>query len=261
MTAPAKPLTIEEKLAKLRAPFPPEVIGKLPRVTCADCRDRKVTCQKHSKKSCHVCGNYISEAHIHLDYIGHAEATDRLLSVDPEWSWEPFSLDGGPALRQSLNGREMNLWIALTVCGITRYGVGSVENTEKTFDAEKQLIGDAIRNAAMRFGMALELWAKTDLESTLDDPAEEPAAPEGTKPAKAAAKRVQPPAQAKARPTSPVEELRATAKAKGYNAADVLFIDIETVTGEKVTALEDLSPEGVEQFLAHLANGKEPAHA
>jgi hypothetical protein len=34
----------------------------------------------------------------------------------------------------------------------------------------KERIGDAIRNAAMRFGIALDLWSKEELESTLAEP-------------------------------------------------------------------------------------------
>jgi hypothetical protein len=49
-----------------------------------------------------------------------------------------------------------NLWIRLTICGVTRIGVGDGKSL-------KECIGDAIRNAAMRFGMALDLWAKETL--------------------------------------------------------------------------------------------------
>jgi hypothetical protein len=52
--------------------------------------------------------------------------------------------------------RDGNLWIRLTVCGVTRLGVGDGKNM-------KERIGDAIRNAAMRFGVALDLWAKENL--------------------------------------------------------------------------------------------------
>jgi hypothetical protein len=123
-------------LARLREPFPASAIGKLPR------------------------------AGIHLDYVGHAAVTDRLLSVDPEWSWEPFAVDsdGLPVVKKGVSG-EWELWIRLTVCGVTRIGVGSVSTG---FDAEKQLIGDALRNAAMRFGVALDLWSKAELESAAD---------------------------------------------------------------------------------------------
>lgn len=109
-------------LAALRAPFPPEQIGKLPK------------------------------GGVQLDYVGHADVTARLLDVDPEWSWEPMAVDpqGLPCL-----DRFGNLWIRLTVLGVTRLGVGDGKSM-------KECIGDALRNAAMRFGVALDLWAKGD---------------------------------------------------------------------------------------------------
>ena len=79
--------------AALRAPFAPEQIGKLPRITCRDCRGRNANCSNHRKQQCQVCGGYLSTAHIHLDYVGHAAVTDRLLAVDPWWSWEPVAVD------------------------------------------------------------------------------------------------------------------------------------------------------------------------
>jgi hypothetical protein len=89
-----------------------------------------------------------------LDYVGHAATTDCLLGVDPEWTWEPLAFDpaGLPAIDAA-----GNLWIKLTVCGVTRIGVGDGKNM-------KERIGDAIRNAAMRFGVALDLWSKEELE-------------------------------------------------------------------------------------------------
>ena len=113
-----------KKAAELRKPFPPHVIGKLPK------------------------------GGANLDYVGHAAVTDRLLEVDPEWSWEPMAVtDAGlPALD---NGG--NLWIRLTICGVTRIGVGDGKSA-------KECIGDALRNAAMRFGVALDLWSKNELE-------------------------------------------------------------------------------------------------
>lgn len=124
----------------LRAPFPPEAIGKLPK------------------------------AGIQLDYVGHAAVTDRLIAVDPEWSWEPvaFAADGAPLVRHT--GKEAELWIRLTVCGVTRYGVGTAPSG--AFELSKQLISDALRNAAMRFGVALDLWSKEDLHAEAEPPAE-----------------------------------------------------------------------------------------
>jgi hypothetical protein len=121
-----------EQTAALREPFAPEQIGKLPRKGTAG-----------------------------LDYVGHAAVTDRLLSVDPEWSWEPvaFSHEGDPLICRRENDAVM--WIRLTVCDVTRLGVGIV--AASAFELEKQLISDALRNAAMRFGVALDLWSKESL--------------------------------------------------------------------------------------------------
>ncbi len=127
---PAKDETKKDIWAELRKPFPKEAIGKLPR------------------------------GGIQLDYIGHASVTDRLLSVDSGWTWEPLATDeqGIPTL-----DADNNLWIKLTVGGVTRIGVGDGKNM-------KERIGDALRNAAMRFGVALDLWSKEELESHIEHP-------------------------------------------------------------------------------------------
>lgn len=115
----------QEKVAALRKPFDKKSVGKLPKGGTT------------------------------LDYVGHAAVTDRLLAIDPLWSWEPMATDerGLP-----ITDSKGNLWIRLTVCGVTRIGVGDGKSA-------KEVIGDAIRNAAMRFGVALDLWSKEELES------------------------------------------------------------------------------------------------
>ena len=154
--------------AQLRAPFAPEQIGKLPRISCRDCRGRNANCSNHRKQQCQVCGGYLSTAHIHLDYVGHAAVTDRLLTVDPWWSWEPvaFTDDGLPAFDKT-----GGLWIRLTVLGVTRLGYGhaAAKPTADPGSREKEVIGDALRNAAMRFGAALDLWHKGDLHADEDN--------------------------------------------------------------------------------------------
>lgn len=92
-----------------------------------------------------------------LSYVGHAALTDRLLQADPEWTWEPVADPTSKGLPISGTGVEM--WIALTIDGTTRYGYGDAQN-KKGGDAIKEAIGDALRNAAMRFGVALDLWHK-----------------------------------------------------------------------------------------------------
>ena len=149
-------------LARLREDFPPEQIQHLPRLKCGACRDSRTgVCEnpRHAKQECKECGNYVSNWHLHLDYVGHAELTNRLLDADPLWDWEPMAVDQyGLPLFDSNGG----LWIRLTVCGKTRLGYGDAQG-KKGPNAVKEAIGDGLRNAAMRFGAALDLWAKSDL--------------------------------------------------------------------------------------------------
>ncbi|MEE1838122.1 hypothetical protein [Streptomyces sp. SP17KL33] len=157
-------------LEKLRAPFPPEAIAKRPTISCGGCKNApNKVCSAHTKSSCEECGQYVTTAHKHLDYVGHAEATDRLLSVDLTWDWQPMAKDdkGQPLL--DVDG---GMWITLTVCGMTRKGYGDAVGKRAGVTATKEIIGDAIRNAGMRFGMALDLWAKTDLHAEPPHPAE-----------------------------------------------------------------------------------------
>jgi hypothetical protein len=151
-----------EALHKLREPFAPTEIRYLPRVWCGTCKNsRGQGCNKHSMAKCGKCKQKMpSGGHIDLAYVGHAEATNRLLNVDPFWDWEPLTVDErGLPQADGYKG----LWIRLTVCGMTRLGYGHAG--DKTGgDAIKEVIGDAIRNAGMRFGMALDLWTSSDLE-------------------------------------------------------------------------------------------------
>jgi len=130
----------QEQQDALRAPFPKEQIQKLP------------------------------TGGLQLDYVSHAWVTDRLLQVDPMWTWKPLAFtDAGLPAFDSNGG----LWIELTICGVTRYGYGEPQGRDK-FDMTKGAIGNAIRNAAMRFGVALDLWAK-------ESPGETKPAPKATK--------------------------------------------------------------------------------
>ena len=103
--------------------------------------------------------SYLPKGGTKLAYVGHAALTDRLLDVDPNWTWEPLAMSPhGLPVMDDLGG----MWIRLTVCGVTRLGYGHAGNKQGG-DAIKEIIGDALRNAAMRFGAALELWHKGDL--------------------------------------------------------------------------------------------------
>lgn len=117
-----------EALGRLREPFPPEQIGKLPK------------------------------GGVTLDFVGHGFLTARFLDVDPLWNWEPLAVDerGLPVFDE-----HGGLWIKLTIAGITRLGYGDAAGKTGP-NAIKEAIGDGLRNAGMRFGAALELWCKGD---------------------------------------------------------------------------------------------------
>lgn len=159
-------------LALLRHPFPDHQVSKLPKPTAA--QTKAVRDDYKSGVRCQICGAWHHPKVVHLDYVGHAALTDRLLDCDPAWNWEPVALgpDGTP-LRDSNGG----MWIRLTVCGITRLGYGHPDG-KTGGDAVKEVIGDALRNAAMRFGAALDLWHKGQLHIPDDDaPTSAPEAP------------------------------------------------------------------------------------
>lgn len=146
----------------LRVPFEKNLISKLPKPTKAQTDEVKADYKKGIR--CKECGGWHHPQVVHLDYVGHAALTDRLLSCDINWNWEPISVneDGTPKFDE--NG---GMWIKLTVCGISRIGYGHPDG-KKGGDALKETIGDALRNAAMRFGAALELWHKGDLTQEED---------------------------------------------------------------------------------------------
>lgn len=139
--------TAPSGLDLLRVPFPEHQISQLPR------------------------------GGITLSYVGHAALTDRLLDSDPAWNWEPMAVtaDGLPKCDET-----GGLWIKLTVCGVTRLGYGHAPDKRSPGDREKEVIGDALRNAAMRFGAALDLWHKGCLHAVVDEePVVVPDKPEG----------------------------------------------------------------------------------
>ncbi|WP_218058261.1 hypothetical protein [Streptomyces sp. Wb2n-11] len=150
-----------DALAKLREPFQPNQISKLPKIWCGKCsKSQYKVCDDHTRERCDVCAGKMTSAHLHLDYVGHAELTGRLLEADPLWTWEPMAFDADGLPKFDQHG---GLWIRLTVAGHTRLGYGDAQ--EKTGpNAVKEAIGDALRNAGMRFGAALTLWSKTDMD-------------------------------------------------------------------------------------------------
>ena len=129
----------------------PATVSKLPKPTGRD----------NTKGHCNECGGYHGLPAVHLDYQGHADVTLALIECDPEWTWEPTAFDpetGGPMIQ--LQGKRLVLWGRLIVHGVPRLCVGTCDSTKG--DPEKELIGDLLRNGAMRFGIATRLWSKAD---------------------------------------------------------------------------------------------------
>jgi hypothetical protein len=146
---------------------PAKLISKLPRYTGR----RDTPPAQREKRMCTECGTWHAFPAVHLDYMGHADVTLALIDVDPCWTWEPAAFDelGAPAIRQ-LEGR-LVMWGWLTVHGVRRLAVGTCETGKS--DPEKELIGDLLRNGAMRFGIGTGLWSKSegdDATSPAPDP-------------------------------------------------------------------------------------------
>jgi len=123
---------------------------------------------------------------VSLKYLDHAHVTRALIECDPTWYWEPMSMDdyGQPLLVKGDQGRPVGMWIYLHVCGVRRPGYGSIEYREVRGDqspsadnAIKMIISDALKNAAMRFGVALNLWGKDHEEKAAPAPRKAKATP------------------------------------------------------------------------------------
>ena len=122
-------MKLEEILGKYGVPDP-KIVGKLPK------------------------------AGMQLDFVGHADVVKALCEIDESWSMEPvaFDADGLPAYRVENGMAHMAAW--MTIHGVRRLGIGSVMHNKP--DLFKELQSDAIRNCAMRFGIYLSLWTKSE---------------------------------------------------------------------------------------------------
>lgn len=154
---------------------------------------------------------------VNLVYMGHAEVTLALIDIDPLWTWEPLAYDqttGGPLI--STQGNRLVMWGKVTVHGKTIIGVGTCE--ARKGEPEKELVGDMIRNAAMRFGIGTKLWSKA-----VDEP-QQSTSPlrEHRKIADQATALFD---RCKAAPDAVKEELRATAEKAGRKIGVQSFIE------------------------------------
>jgi hypothetical protein len=180
---PFVPPSLDPRWAALAAPFPPEDIERKPQPVQKNDQD-KYQCRAGTRGSAdgYFCGGFHARS-LHIVYVGHAGITKRLNDVlGPDgWAWEyahrqvdkdvllaalqsgdremlRMVLDAAPPLYQS-----GGLWIRLTILGHTKPGFGDASGKNPSDPmAVKEIIGDAIRNGAMRFGVGLYLWSKSD---------------------------------------------------------------------------------------------------
>ena len=131
-----------EQVAALAEPFPPELIKK------------------------------VDKGFGPVDYVDHAHVTERLNQVIPGWTWEPMArTEQGLPVFDEIGG----LWIWLELPDGTKMP-GYGEPGQRGHDAIKGAISDALKNAAMRLGVALDLWKGTPVERVK---VEQPSYPRG----------------------------------------------------------------------------------
>lgn len=182
--------------AALSRPFRQDEIELLPKQLRKDDKDR-FPCEegpslRHASKDGHACGGYHAKS-VHLHYAGHANITMRLNeAAGPDgWSWTPAFVDPTPLQAELLRGAVAagnadltrllfeqvatsgvfrggpdGMWISLTIRGVTKLGFADAAGKNGP-NAWKELIGDGLRNAAMRFGVGTYLWAKSDTADAL----------------------------------------------------------------------------------------------
>jgi hypothetical protein len=111
-----------------------------------------------------------------LDFVGHADITRILIEIDPHWRLVPIAWENGRPAVNIVNDMA-TMWFELTLLGTSRLAIGSAKSNSP--DLDKILYGDALRNGAMRFGISLNLWSKSQgWEDINHNP--EPSAPRQT---------------------------------------------------------------------------------
>jgi len=91
-----------------------------------------------------------------MSYISHGLVTERLNDVDPGWSSEVLT----EHIYKDQSGRLHceGVTISLTVNGVTRVEAGGPQRQDGFANEIKNAYSDALKRAAMRFGVALEMW-------------------------------------------------------------------------------------------------------
>jgi hypothetical protein len=147
----------------LRRPFPPEAVRQRPVFDCQLCKANGPGCAAHAWSVCPECDTHAPADHQHVDYVGHAFVRERLNEADPGWTWQPMGTDerGLPAF-----DRFGGLWIVLKIAESVIPGYGHAGGLRGP-DGVKAAVSDALRNAAMPRGVALDMWKQ---ERTGEEP-------------------------------------------------------------------------------------------
>ena len=90
-----------------------------------------------------------------LDYVNHAHVTARLNAQAEDWT---YTVD-----EQFTHGGQFWIRGTMTICGVSRVEYGQGKNP-------LEAASHFVRRAAMRFGVAVDLWAKEDLETSWGEP-------------------------------------------------------------------------------------------
>lgn len=146
---------------QLREPFDASHIEKLPKPLKTKDENKGICNSRTYSADGYLCGKWHARS-VHLDYVGHAGITMRLNAVDPFWQWVPMSIDPRGLPYPSDGG----LWILMTVLGLTRIAFGDAAGKNGP-NAVKEMIGDALRNGGLRFGIGTYLWSKSDYAESL----------------------------------------------------------------------------------------------
>jgi hypothetical protein len=160
----------DPRWAALRAEFPPDELEHKPqpvgKAKQGEQRNMRGKCEPGRRDPDnwpisadeYFCGGYHARS-VHLAYVGHAGLKMRLNDVvgPALWEWEPLALTptGLPLFSDG------GMWIRLTIMGYSKIGFGDAQGKNGP-DAIKEIIGDALRNAAQQFGIATYLWGKSD---------------------------------------------------------------------------------------------------
>lgn len=91
-------------------------------------------------------------------YIDSRLAIERLSEVDPCWTDSYKAIAASPG--DPLGVRNFApVLCALTVHGVTRYGMGQLGNTKEDSKYAKSVVSDALKRAAVQFGVGAYLYA------------------------------------------------------------------------------------------------------